>query len=198
MKMRSFFLLLVFGVLATGCTPYSFATPAADGTPTLSSGDCPACLSSTGTVLVPGEDPQASATPSGVPTVGTPFPFVAQSGTPVYLSNFVHPDRGCEWAGIAGQVFDASGATKSGLVVSVFGQLDGQAVDSVTLTGLPASRAYGPGGYELVLGDHPAQSQGSLSVQVFDQNGDALTAPLVVDTFADCAKNLVLANFVGR
>lgn len=197
-KTRSFFLILWLGALTTGCTLPSFPTALPDATPTLSAGDCPACLASTATLLVPGEGTQASATPTAVPPVGTPLPFEPQSGIPVYLSNFAHPDRGCEWAGIAGQVFDAGGAAKSGLVVSVLGQLDGQPVDGVTLSGLPASQGYGPGGYELVLGDHPVQSQGNLTVQVFDQSGNALTAPFVVDTFADCERNLVLVNFVGR
>ena len=198
LMLRSFFLIVCLGVFGTGCTLPSFPTPGPDATATLSGVDCPACLNSTATLLVPGEDTQASVTPTAMPPSGTAFPFVAQSGIPVYLSNFAHPDRGCEWAGIAGQVFDAAGAAKGGLVVSVLGQLDGQPVDGVTLSGLPASQGYGPGGYELVLGDHPVQSQGNLTVQVFDQSGNPLTAPFIVDTFADCERNLVLVNFVGR
>ncbi len=53
-------------------------------------------------------------------------PFGLQSVTPVFISNFANTKDGCNWMGIAGQVFDNKQLPVDGLVVVVEGNVDGQ------------------------------------------------------------------------
>jgi hypothetical protein len=66
------------------------------------------------------------------------------------------------------------------------------------MTGLAEGDAYGPGGYEIQLSKQPYQTNGSLNIQVFDLNANALTDPLFFNTSADCEKNLVIINFTSN
>lgn len=128
--------------------------------------------------------------------------FLVQPGTPAYVPNFAHPAQGCNWLSVAGQVLESTGSTPlggpngqpvSGLVVSVLGNLEGSAVDQLTLTGLAPD--YGPGGYEVQLSGRPVASSQALWVQVFNLDGQAVTGPVFFDTRADCSQNVVLVNF---
>ena len=56
--------------------------------------------------------------------------------------------------------------------------------------------AYGPGGYELVLGNTPVNTSDVYRIQLRTAVGQPLSDVYVIPTFADCKKNLVLANFV--
>ena len=129
------------------------------------------------------------------PTLGpveenpTPIPqpeFILQEGSPFYLPNFNHPDAGCDWLGIAGQVFDADGTEIQGLFI--------RTAEKSALTG--DAMAYGPGGYEIQVGDSAVNSSGNYWIQVFDDGGLPLSNRVFVDTFEDCQMNLVLVNFV--
>jgi hypothetical protein len=158
--------------------------------------------------LVPTSEPVAPTTaPSLAPTF-TPAPtrtavptqtptFVAQvrlqPGTPVYLPFFRLPEVGCNWLGVAGQIFDREGQPLAGIVVVVQGQLGETRVDAVSVSG--AAPAYGPGGYELQLADAPIASTASLAVTLYDLDGAPLIEPLPFDTHSACTQNLVLINF---
>jgi hypothetical protein len=120
--------------------------------------------------------------------------FVMQPGTPAAVQNFVAPDAGCNWAGIVGQVFDNSGAPLNGLIVEAAGTLEGREILALALTG--SSQAAGPGGYQIPLGDHPAASQGSLFMQLFDLEGRTVSPAVPVTTYADCSQNVVVVNFL--
>jgi hypothetical protein len=128
----------------------------------------------------------------------TPVPraYKVQPNTPTYLQNFAHPDKACNWLGVAGQVFDKSGNPVQNLVVGVVGELSGNHVDQLGMTG--AARAYGPGGYELVIADKAVDSTGSLNAQLFDLDGTPLSDPFSFNTAADCKKNLILINFIAQ
>jgi hypothetical protein len=124
--------------------------------------------------------------------------FQVQPGTPAYLKNFVHSDRGCNWLSVAGQVIETGDASPKGnplpnLVVGVLGLLDGNVINQMTLTGLAAD--YGPGGYEIQLADKPLASTRALWLQVFDLKGQPMTEPIFFDTKAECGQNVVLINF---
>jgi hypothetical protein len=124
--------------------------------------------------------------------------FQVQPGTPAYLKNFVHSDRGCNWLSVAGQVIETGDSAPNGkplpnLVVGVLGLLDGNVINQMTLTGLAAD--YGPGGYEIQLADKPLASTQALWVQVFDLMGQPITKPVFFDTKAECSQNVVLINF---
>jgi len=123
------------------------------------------------------------------------MPIQIQGGSPVYLENFSHPEAGCNWMGVAGQVFGAKGEPQINLILIVKGELNQSKLDFVGVTGIPQADIYGPGGYEIVLADIPLQSYGSLTIQVFDLAGQPLSAAVPFSTYADCTKNLIILNF---
>jgi len=123
------------------------------------------------------------------------MPFEISPGTPVSTSSLAfHPGAGCNWFGVAGQVFDLSGAPVSGQQVQLGGTLAGSSLSLLSLTGL--ANAYGTAGfYEFNLGDKPVASNGTLWVQLLDQAGLAMSDKIYFDTFDSCEKNLVFINF---
>jgi hypothetical protein len=132
--------------------------------------------------------PGATATPAE-------FPFVVGPGTPVGTSSLAfHPDAGCNWMGVAGQVFDLSGAPVSGQQVHVGGTLLGAPIDLLSLTGV--TTAYGTNGfYEFTLGEKPVNSTHTLWVQLLDQSGLPMSDKIYFDTYDACDKNLIFVNF---
>ncbi len=140
--------------------------------------------------------PLVSPTPSATPTPW--WRYELQPGTPFYVSSkMFHPEAGCQWLGVAGQIFDAQGAPlgpNSGLYVLVRGKLDGQPVEALGIPGL--APWYGPGGYEIKLADKPIASGGTLYIQLVDSQGYPLSNAYYFNTQDDCNANIVLINFV--
>ncbi len=138
-----------------------------------------------------------TATPSPTP-LSTPKPqdilISIQPQSPVYLVNFLHPELGCNWMGIAGQIFNAKGVPVNGLIVEVEGFLGSEEVLRLALSG--TSLQIGPGGFEITLSDRPFESQESLMLHIYDQNGKQLNETIRLTTYNDCRKNLILINFV--
>jgi hypothetical protein len=120
-------------------------------------------------------------------------PFIPQKDYPLFSQNFAHIEAGCNWMGVAGQVFDKSGKTISNLVVVVNGQLENNPIDLIGLTAI--NLAYGPGGYEIQLNNKVINSTNSLSIALFDLAGTPLSNPITFPTYADCSKNLIIINF---
>jgi hypothetical protein len=83
-------------------------------------------------------------------------------------------------------------------VLVVKGSLGQTSIDMTGVTGIPEADIYGPGGYEIVLADAPAQTAESLSIQVFDLQGTALSEPVVFNTYDDCDRNLIVINFLAQ
>jgi hypothetical protein len=127
----------------------------------------------------------------------TPTPrFMVQAGTPVDTANFVHPEAGCNWMGVAGQVFGQDEKPIEGLVVEVAGILGNEPVLSLALTG--GSAILGPGGYEITLADQPIASMGTLWVQLFDLNSNPQSEKIIFNTYDpgdECNNNLIVINF---
>jgi hypothetical protein len=164
--------------------------------------------------VIPGtSEPQPSATTTSQPTITveatlTNSPVITQTatparrryivlpGTPAAIQYFRDPGKSCDWMGAAGQVFGADGSPVLNLLVMIKGELGGQPVDLFTMTGLPEGDIYGPGGFEIKIASQPQPSTGSLTIQVQDLQGNALSAPVPLDTYEDCGKNLVIINFV--
>lgn len=122
------------------------------------------------------------------------YPF-ASKGDPSAVANTVfHPDSDCNWQGIAGQVWDIQGRPLVGYRVHLTGYYNGKSIDQTTLSG-GAQAWYGESGYEFVLGNTPVDSTGQLSIQLDDQSFMAISNSVVVNTYSDCNKNLVLVNF---
>lgn len=121
------------------------------------------------------------------------MPYIVQPNTPLYIQNFAHPELGCSWSGVAGQIFDRAGKPIANMVLVAEGTLDNQDIEVLGLTGL--NSAYGPGGFEVVLANRTFNSTNSLALTLYDLAGTALSAPVPFSTYADCAKNLVIINF---
>jgi hypothetical protein len=133
-------------------------------------------------------EPTATSTPP-------PAIYFPQPGTPAYIAKFAHPSNGCNWLGVAGQVFGPDDLPVLNLIVSVKGKLGSTVVDAFSMTGLAEGDPYGPGGYEIKLANQTYSTSKNLAIQVFDLNAKPLSRPLTFDTFLDCGKNLIIINF---
>lgn len=122
--------------------------------------------------------------------------FIPQEGTPVSMPNWAHPAEGCNWLGVGGQVFDLNGEPALTLVVEAGGALNGAPVLGLSVTGITS--VYGPGGYEIQLGNVPLTTSRQVWVQLKDETGRALSEPIFLDTTASCDQNLILLNFVEQ
>ena len=167
-------------------TPEIYLPPTWTATPTVTETPSP----------MPTETPVPTATLTPTPSVSnTPSgaAIVPQPDSPKFTTNFANT-KACQWMGVAGQVFDneTKGAV-TGLAVRIGGQLSGIPFDLTSLTG--SAPAYGPGGYELVLSDHPIASTKTLWIQLLDTAGVPLSDKVYFDTSDKCNENLVLFNW---
>jgi hypothetical protein len=160
-------------------------------------------------------EPTATQTPSPTPTiVDTPtmivilptatitptepvggYPFDVREGSPTAISNIYHPELGCNWMGVGGQVVDMSNGSVTGMIIRLGGRLPGISIPEhlMSLTGVALN--YGRSGYEFTLADHPVASRNSLWVQLLDQAGVPLSKKVYFDTFDSCDKNLIIIDF---
>ena len=135
--------------------------------------------------------PISTSTTTSIPTR---TPFQLQSGVPAYISNFAHPDFGCNWMGVVGQVFSKDGKPIINLVVNIKGKYGNTDLNLISLTGHPDADIYGPGAFEIALGNQLISSS-SLTISLLDINGNVLATPQLFNTYADCLKNLIIINF---
>jgi hypothetical protein len=130
--------------------------------------------------------------PTKTPFVGY-YSFAAQVPPNLINSTIFKPDLGCDWLGVAGQVFDLQGRPVKGIRVWLRGSINFKRVDLLGLT--LDSSPYGPSGYEFTIADKPFNSSGKLSIQLFDQASIPISDEVFFDTFEDCERNLILINF---
>lgn len=148
------------------------------------------------TVTQPTPAATMTATVAVTPTTTPAAPqYEVQPGSPVSTTNFLHPESGCNWVGLGGQVFSADGSAVTGIKVVVVGSLDNRQVAAVATTG--RSTAVGPGGYELALSLAPVQTSGDLKAQLFNQTGQSISDPVPFKVSNDCHQSQVLLNFVA-
>lgn len=136
-------------------------------------------------------------TPTRTPT-GTPTPQRTRTPTPTPLPYSVTSistrsdiyGGGCQWMGIAGQVFGNDNLPIWGIIV----RLNGGGYKNIDrFTG--SDNEYGEGGYEFFL--HTPVVEETYTIQLFRSDGIVLSAPVVVKTTADCKNNLYVVNFHG-
>jgi hypothetical protein len=141
--------------------------------------------------------PKAGTTPGGS-TIFLPaivnerppdYPFELQSTGVIPIQGFY----GCNWEGIAGQVFDLAGIPFQNLILHLEGAWAGNSISVEKLTG--SATQYGPAGYEFVLGTQTMDSSQALWIQVLDATHKAISARVYLNTYNDCARNLILVNF---
>jgi hypothetical protein len=117
------------------------------------------------------------------------YSFVLQQTGVMAIQGFY----GCNWTGVAGQVFDLGGIPIQNLILHLEGFWAGKVVLIEVLSG--SASQYGPAGYEFVLGTQPTDSTQTLWIQLYDATHKELSARIYLDTYNDCAKNLILVNF---
>lgn len=166
------------------------STPEATATPEEETATATPTSTATNTPLTP--------TNTITPTEAYNELFEVQTGSPVYMTNFVHPDAGCNWQGVAGQVFSSNGSPLVGYVARLTGTYNGVTVNMLGLTGLVENEPYGPGSFEFVVGTTALDSQDMLYIQLFDATGIEVTAPVALTTYSSCSKNLQIINFVAK
>lgn len=120
--------------------------------------------------------------------------YKVQPGSPNAIENFAHPESGCNWMGVGGQVFDLTGNPVANLVIKLTGTFEDTTLEMVALTG--GALYLGPGGYEFKIADRPLASEETLTLIVFDSQGRILSDPVPIKTYDDCTKNFILVNFL--
>ena len=119
--------------------------------------------------------------------------FEVQSGSPAITQSWLH---GCEWFGVAGQVFDLDGNTMDKIIIETGGLMDNKTFFGLSLTGKDLD--YGPGGYEIQLPGEPMESTATVWVQLKDSSGGELSPKVFIDTYENCKQNLILLNFIAN
>jgi hypothetical protein len=147
--------------------------------------------------------PTPTVLPSPTPTLSAAaalrqarqFPYSIMAGSPAPIGNFLEPNAGCNWLGVAGQVFGRDGNPVKGLIVEVSGILNEQEVGpAVAMTG--SAPALGPGGYAIPIASAASASDDTLFIQVYDLNAVPQSRRISFDTYSACDRNLLLINFV--
>ena len=151
----------------------------------------------------PSNTPMATQSVVENPTLITPtlagntdnFAFELQQGSPSAIAGTeFHPEAGCNWSGIAGQATSLNGEAVKGLFVQLGGSMPGVAsMDQLIMTGLAPQ--YGLGGFEFTLADKPVASEGTLWIQLLDQQNLPLSDRIYFNTYDDCQKNLIIIYF---
>jgi len=137
-------------------------------------------------------------TPSTIASTGTPptitsTPMPASAQITYTASTDFHPDKNCNWSGVAGKVLGADGTPLQFLEIQLGGTLDGQNISFLTTSG--TAPAYGQSGFEFILGDHPIASTHTLWIQLLDNTSKPLTEKIYFDTYVGCTQNLVMVKF---
>jgi hypothetical protein len=117
-----------------------------------------------------------------------------QEGYPIYETNLYHPEAGCSWLGVGGEILDAAGEPVPGILIEAGGTLGGIEISRLTLSGTAPD--YGGAGYEIPLYDSPIESNGEVWIQLLDQANLPLTDKIYLQTFDSCDSNLILYNFI--
>jgi len=137
------------------------------------------------------ELPAPEASPTAEPT---PTPLLGlQSGSARYIQAFNHLDRGCNWVGVAGQVFDANGAGMPDVLITVSGKLEGRQTEWMALTN--SDSPYGPGGYEVMLANRMYNPPPPLTIQAFNLQGLPISEPYQFAFPGAFEANLLIVTF---
>jgi hypothetical protein len=149
----------------------------------------------------PSNTPLVTATPYGflpgnTPTFGpslTPggFAFAVMPGSPSAIPGAsFHPDLGCDWIGVAGQVLGMNGEPIRFQIVHLGGSVEGQTIDSLIATGM--APAYGPAGFEFIIANRLLGTTGTVWIQLEDVQGLPMSDRIFFNTYGDCNQNLVV------
>ena len=142
----------------------------------------------------PADTPLPSSTPIPTADLESGTTFKLQDGSPRYEANIYHPQEGCNWLGVGGEILDIAGESVTGVLVEASGMLGGVEVYRLALSG--AAPDYGDGGYEISLSDTPIESNGEAWIQLLDQANLPLSEKIYLQTYDSCDSNLIRIDFV--
>ncbi len=187
--------IIIAAIVLTSCNIFPYVQTETESTISNEAAERPPQPTQT-TVAIPTEI-QATANTTISPESNQKFDaFILQEGTPFYLPAFSHPDSGCDWLGVAGQVFLPEGVEAIGLMIIVGAEAS---YDDYLLSAVTGeANAYGSGGYEIELSDLVNENNRILWIQITNENGEPLSEKFLFDTYEDCDKNLVLINFITQ
>jgi hypothetical protein len=122
------------------------------------------------------------------------FLYNLQPGSPVAMANIFHPELGCSWMGVGGQIIGESGQPVGMLMIELGGTFNGEFIEAFTLTG--SASQWGPGGFEFQISDAPIASQNELWIRIHSLDGELLSDKILFETFEDCERNAIMVNFI--
>ncbi len=160
-------------------------TPTPTATQTLRPGETPSPAPEVSETPTATPEEGETATPTITPTP-SPYDYVLRNNEIVYTSNFANA-AGCNWAGIAGVIYNRQGEHKTGVIVHV----TGNGLDERRTSG--SKTEYGASGWEVYLADHPLVA--TYTVQLEKSDGQPLSAPVTVQTRDNCEQNLAFLVF---
>lgn len=164
--------------------PTATWTPSVTPTPTVT--DTPLTPRATSTPTAT-ETPEASPTsPPTITPTRAPFDYALRNGSITYTSNFAN-NAGCDWAGIAGVIFDTGGNPQLAVTVEVSSGDFRQTVVSGSNT------SYGTSGWEVYLNNEPIDQ--TFFVQLLSSTGTALSPRVEVKMVDSCQSNLAFLVF---
>ena len=142
----------------------------------------------------PTETPMAVNTSVPTADLESGTTFRVQDGSPQYETNTYHPEAGCSWLGVGGNILDLAGEPVQGILVEAGGSLGGVEISRLSLSGTAPD--YGEAGYELPIYNSPIESNGEAWIQLLDQANLPLTQKIYLQTYDSCDSNLIRINFV--
>ena len=142
--------------------------------------------------------PTATLTPEPSPTftptpTEKPMPFVIKGMPKGYPNTMLFPQYACEeYLFIGGEILDLREAPVFDLVVKLGGTYGGSLVDMTSVSG--EVTAYGESGFGFVIENQRIRESG-ITIQLFDANGEALSALTYLSITGNCDSNLVIVNY---
>jgi hypothetical protein len=177
-------------------TPTPTHSPTPTNTPTFTPSLTPTPTATSTVTNTPTPTNTSTATPrppntnTPVPTnthTPSPFDFVLRNDSITYTKYDKTPNIGCNWAGIAGRVYNLDREHLTGMMVHVWGNGIDQRVETGTY------EAYGESGWEQYIADEPVDNV--YRVQLEYPNGNAASDVIRVETHDNCNRNLALVIF---
>jgi len=196
-RLKILIYVILISITISSCQVFPYvidpATETPTGTPVLTATPQP-----THTMVLPTAPPEYTLTeePTIEPSSQPDKSFTIHKDGPFYMPNFAQPSAGCQWMGVAGQVFDEQNHEIQGLVIVIGNTQAEDNKEWIANTG--TALAYGPGGFEIQLTDEPIETSQKYWIEVRSQDGTALSERFFFNTYDDCDRNLVLINFVPQ
>lgn len=136
--------------------------------------------------------PEPTLTFTPTPTE-KPMPFVIKGTPEGYPNAMLFPQYDCEeYLFIGGEILDLREAPVLGLTVKLGGTYGGNLVDLTSVSG--DMTVYGESGFGFAIENKRIRESG-ITIQLFDENDEALSALTYLSITGNCDSNLVIVNY---